>query len=54
MTIYRSAGPHSRGISPAEITGPGSVLDLVTVLAARCDQFRAGLVAELSILSLTF
>ena len=40
MTIYRSAGPHSRGISPAEITGLGSVLDLVTVLAARCDQAR--------------
>ena len=38
--IYRSAGPHSLGISPAEITGLGSVLDLVTVLAARCDQAR--------------
>ena len=40
MTIYRSSAPHTRGISPAEITGLSSVLDLVTVLAARCEQAR--------------
>ena len=40
MTIYRSSQPHTRGISPAEISGLASVMDLVTVLAARCDQAR--------------
>ena len=40
MTIYRSAQPHTRGISPQEISGLSSVLDLVTVLAERSEQAR--------------
>ena len=40
MTIYRTSQPHTRGISPQEIEGLSSVLDLVTVLAGRCDQAR--------------
>ena len=40
MTIYRSAQPHTRGISPQEINGLTSVLDLVTVLAERSEQAR--------------
>ena len=39
MTIYRTS-QHTRGISPQEIEGLSSVLDLVTVLASRCDQAR--------------
>ena len=40
MTIYRSSQPHTRGISPQEINGLSSVLDLVTVLAERSEQAR--------------
>ena len=40
MTIYRGSQPHTRGISPQEIAGLSSVMDLVTVLADRCDQAR--------------
>ena len=38
MTIYRGSQPHTRGISPQEIAGLSSVMDLVTVLASRSEQ----------------
>jgi len=40
MTIYRGSQPHTRGISPQEIAGLSSVMDLVTVLASRSEQAR--------------
>ena len=41
-TIYRTV-PLNKGISPQEIAGLSSVLDLVTVLASRSDQARVAM-----------
>jgi len=41
-TIYRTV-PLNKGISPQEIAGLTSVLDLVTVLASRSDQARVAM-----------